>query len=144
MVPPSRQASVARTAASHRYPELQLRDGDEVFLLIQSRVEDQMDARCNPDILGEQNPPVGLESVLIPYRPVEDLFDRAHVQQAGCPLSFDAEGIEEGGSDGEVVFREGAGYTSSLGGVVGIAGEAYPAVPLSLAMDPESSAGLVG
>jgi hypothetical protein len=30
-----------------------------------------MDARRDPDILGEKNPPVGLESVLVAYRPIE-------------------------------------------------------------------------
>ena len=106
-------------------------------------MNDQLYSRGYPDMWSEQHPPIRFYSVLITHLLLEYLFNWVHVQQPDRCLSRHVERIAVGDPGGHRVFREGAGYAATFGGVERIACKANPAIPLPFAKDLEPSSSLV-
>ena len=104
-------------------PELQLRDRNKIVFLVQSWIENQMNTWCNPHIIGETHSPVHLQSILVTYRFLKDLFNGVHVEETDCRFAMYVERIQIDSPGGQSVFGKGSGDATSAGGIVGESSE---------------------
>ena len=85
--------------ASEEQAELDLRDGDDIVVGVERRVEDHLHTRRDPEVWREQDLPVGLDAVLISpvipeRRSVPEVLDWLRPAPGQSELTSDAKRLQ--------------------------------------------------